>query len=301
MARSDLRSFITVHDGMPDHPKIGGLSDRAFRLLVESWCWCSRHKTDGVITGKQWRKSGTPKSRKELTDAGLVSIAKDRFVMHDYLKHQPSKLDAEERSDQKRKAVSLANHNRWHEARGLINPECEHCPHEDSQTDHRCDSSEITGEITERSQNLTEVEEEVEEEIDGPTVGAALVANAPDNGPAPAGPGSVDAHAFVRNRIGDHITFGTKNSLAFQVQKLRGEHIDDATIGDALDRWLQRTGVGPGILPSLVDDIRKEARGATSRAPVVGPAVNAVDARVAELLADTAFAPPALRALPGGA
>lgn len=131
-------------------------------------------------------------------------------------------------------------------------------------------------------------------------MGAALVGDARENGPAPSGPGAVDAMTFVASRIGEHITTGTRTSLAFQVQKLRREHVADTEIGEALVRWLQRTGVGPGILPSLIDDIRKEARGATTRPPTVGPAVNGTDAHFAALLAGTNGGPQ-LRALPGGA
>ena len=44
---ADRRTYITVHDGMPEHPKVDALSDKAFRALVGLWCWCSRNLTDG--------------------------------------------------------------------------------------------------------------------------------------------------------------------------------------------------------------------------------------------------------------
>lgn len=44
MPRDD-RTYITVHDGMPDHPKIEGLSDAAFRWLFRAMLTSS----DGVI------------------------------------------------------------------------------------------------------------------------------------------------------------------------------------------------------------------------------------------------------------
>lgn len=87
----DPRTYINVHDGMPDHPKIEGLSDAAFRLLVTSWCWSSRQLTDGRIPATSWAKRGTAKARRELVDAGLAEVGDDGAVqMHDYLEHQRS-------------------------------------------------------------------------------------------------------------------------------------------------------------------------------------------------------------------
>jgi hypothetical protein len=124
---TDARTYIRVHDGMPDHPKVESLSDRAFRLLIQTWCWCSRHLTDGVIPRQIWERRGTPKTRNELVTAGLVSIANDRIVMHDYLEHQRSADQVAEIRSAKRRASSLGNHNRWHKARGILDPTCQHC------------------------------------------------------------------------------------------------------------------------------------------------------------------------------
>lgn len=87
MAR-DERTFIMLHDGMPDHPKVDGLSDAAFRLLVATWCWCSRHLTDGHVPAATWAKRATPKVRKELLDAGLAEPTDSGVYMHDYTNHQ---------------------------------------------------------------------------------------------------------------------------------------------------------------------------------------------------------------------
>lgn len=99
----DTRTYITVHDGMPEHPKIEGLSDGAFRALVEAWCWCSRNQTDGLITAASWRKRGTPAARKELAAAGLVETRGDGVYMHDYTLHQRT---ADEIAEQRAKKAS---------------------------------------------------------------------------------------------------------------------------------------------------------------------------------------------------
>ena len=95
MARDD-RTYITVHDGMPEHPKVEALSDRAFRVLIDLWCWCSRTLSDGVIPEAVWlKRTGTAKVRKELL-ASLVDVVDGEYVMHDYLAHQRSRAQVEE-------------------------------------------------------------------------------------------------------------------------------------------------------------------------------------------------------------
>lgn len=94
MARDD-RTYITVHDGMPEHPKVEALSDRAFRVLIDLWCWCSRQLNDGVIPEAVWlKRTGSAKVRKELL-AALVDVVDGQYVMHDYLEHQRSRAQVE--------------------------------------------------------------------------------------------------------------------------------------------------------------------------------------------------------------
>lgn len=100
----DTRPFITVHDGMPDHPKIEGLSDAAFRLLVTTWCWCNRNRTDGMVKEASWSKRGTPKARRELIAAGLAAEVEDGVQMHDYLEHQRSAAEIDELAEKRREA-----------------------------------------------------------------------------------------------------------------------------------------------------------------------------------------------------
>ena len=126
-SEKDERTYIRVHDGMPDHPKVEALSDKAFRLLIATWCWCSRHLTDGRVPLAVWRKRGTPKARRELVDAGLVEMHDDHVMMHDYLDHQRSAEEVAERKAAKRRAGALGNHNRWHVPRGVYDEQCPVC------------------------------------------------------------------------------------------------------------------------------------------------------------------------------
>lgn len=103
----DDRTYIKVHDGMPDHPKIDGLSDGAFRLLVTMWCWCSRHLTDGRVPTATWIKRNSKKFRQELLETGLAAEIDGGVVMHDYLEHQRSAAEVADLRDKRRSAGSL--------------------------------------------------------------------------------------------------------------------------------------------------------------------------------------------------
>jgi hypothetical protein len=109
--------YVRIDVLMPEHPKIEGLSDGAFRVLVELWCYCGRNRTDGVVSEKRWKATGTPRARSELVKAGLAEPRHgEGCVMHDFTGpdgHQRSKAEIEElaaiRSDSGRKAANA----RW--------------------------------------------------------------------------------------------------------------------------------------------------------------------------------------------
>lgn len=102
----DPRTYITLHDGMPEHHKIEALSDRAFRSLIDLWCWCSRNLTDGQVPESVWLKRTTAKVRGEL----LVALAEPRgegIFMRDYLEHQRSKQEVLDLRAKRARAGSL--------------------------------------------------------------------------------------------------------------------------------------------------------------------------------------------------
>lgn len=127
MPRDD-RLWIRLHDGMPDHPKIEGLSDKAFRLLISTWCWCSRNRTDGHVVVASWTKRGTPAARRELIAAGLVEDdLAGGVIVHDWDDWQRTAEQIEEFKQRKRDAGAHGAHERWHVKRGLRDPSCEYC------------------------------------------------------------------------------------------------------------------------------------------------------------------------------
>lgn len=109
---ADKRTYVTLHDGMPDHPKIGALSDKAFRVWIELLCWCSRHRTDGKITKAWFEKVATPKVRQELLGA-VIDQTEDSYEIHDYLKHQRSAEEIDELSKKRSEIGKKGASKRW--------------------------------------------------------------------------------------------------------------------------------------------------------------------------------------------
>lgn len=104
MARPNWE-YIRVDVLLPEHPKIEGLSDKAFRALIELWCYCGRQRTDGIVTEKQW-KAWPPKVREELLKTGLAEsmVISSGVVMHGYLDHQRSREQIDELSAKRAEA-----------------------------------------------------------------------------------------------------------------------------------------------------------------------------------------------------
>lgn len=156
----DTRTYIRLHDGMPDHPKIAGLSDAAFRLQVEALCYCSRYLTDGHLPAAILRKLGTEDALAELIDAGLIDVDGDRHTMHDYLSHQRSADEVRAYSEMKSGAGHRGNHQRWHVERNQPAADCPECLAE-SQKSSQVRSQQRSQTDRKRSQS-TEAETETE-------------------------------------------------------------------------------------------------------------------------------------------
>lgn len=175
---ADDRTYIRVHDGLDEHPKVEPLSDGAFRLLLTCWFYCSRNRTDGQITQAVWKKRGTPKTRRELIDAGLVKDYADRVEMHDYTEHQRTaeeiRLLREVRGDN----GSFGNHVRWHVVRRKPKKDCEHC-----ESDRKAIASAIAnGSQTDRKP-VASTEAEAEAEESSSVRGVSHVSSDPGDDP----------------------------------------------------------------------------------------------------------------------
>jgi hypothetical protein len=105
MAEKDKRTYVKVHDGLPDHPKIIEAGGEAGWLYICGLAYASRQLTDGVIPKRLVRRL-TDGSNPEANASALVRVglwhngehncpkcpqaSPDSYVVHDYLDHQRS-------------------------------------------------------------------------------------------------------------------------------------------------------------------------------------------------------------------
>jgi hypothetical protein len=98
-------AWIKIDDSFPDHPKVVGLSDKAFRVHISGLCYCGRYLTDGFIPMQIAARFADEDMAilSDLVTAGLwrEDLPNNGFVIHDYLTHQTSK----EQVENKRKAL----------------------------------------------------------------------------------------------------------------------------------------------------------------------------------------------------
>lgn len=100
------RLFFKLHSGFSEHPKTVGLSDKAFRHLIELWLYCHRNMTDGNVPKGQISRALTTKTRRELIEAEFLIEGPESFEMHDYLRHQMSANDVENLKNKRKMAGS---------------------------------------------------------------------------------------------------------------------------------------------------------------------------------------------------
>ncbi len=96
-------TWAKLDDAFPEHQRIIGLTDRAFRLHVASICMSARKLTDGHIGVHDQRvllaltKANT-KHISELQDAGVWEAnGNEGYVIRDYLDYNPPADTVKER------------------------------------------------------------------------------------------------------------------------------------------------------------------------------------------------------------
>jgi hypothetical protein len=96
--------YIRVDVLLPDHEKLDGLPAAAKWTLIELWCWCGQHRTDGFVRDAKWKTFGTPAVRRQLAERGLADRADGGWVMHDFIGpdgHQRSRAEIDELSERR--------------------------------------------------------------------------------------------------------------------------------------------------------------------------------------------------------
>jgi len=98
-------AWVRIHDGALTHPKLVGLSDKAFRLWVWGLCYCQMHLTDGVIPA-----AAIPPPARTATVLTLAKLwdAKDDggFTVHDYLDWNDSKAYVTKRRTEAKERIA---------------------------------------------------------------------------------------------------------------------------------------------------------------------------------------------------
>lgn len=128
----DTRPYITISNELFRHPKFRRLSDKAKLWLLELWAYCNEYRTDGFVDVHILNEKGAKITAELMVNFVETTADNDMFYMHDYLDHQPSRKEIEDRIQEKRSRAStggkLSAHNRHHVKKGIVNPDCELCP-----------------------------------------------------------------------------------------------------------------------------------------------------------------------------
>lgn len=113
---TDRRTYVRIHDGLPDHPKIAEVGGMAAWLYVSGLCYSSRLLTDGIIPARMVaRLTDLPDVEalaSRLLEANLWHRAQhdckdcpqgigDVYIVHDYLDHQRSAAEVRELSEKR--------------------------------------------------------------------------------------------------------------------------------------------------------------------------------------------------------
>jgi hypothetical protein len=106
--------WLRLDDAFGDHPKIAGLSDRAFRAHVLGLLYCARYLTDGQVPKA---KGPTARIASELERAGLWSSTKRGWVIHDFLDYNPSRSETLAKRETKSIAGAKGAAVRWQRPR----------------------------------------------------------------------------------------------------------------------------------------------------------------------------------------
>lgn len=107
---TDRRYFISVETDFFDHPKTLAIGPQLAFAVLASWAYCHKQLTDGVLPA-QAAKQILPlkRDRDRLVKHGWWEETRGGYAVHDYLKHQPSRVLMRRKSDAARNAAGI----RW--------------------------------------------------------------------------------------------------------------------------------------------------------------------------------------------
>src|SRR5688572_22885941 len=93
-------TWVKIDDAMPGNPKVKGCGLPARWAYIASICYAGRYKTNGKIPRSALADvQATPKIADELVAAGLWEPIPEGWLIHDFLKYNRSKEQAERISE----------------------------------------------------------------------------------------------------------------------------------------------------------------------------------------------------------
>ena len=119
-------TWVRIDDSFPNHPKIIGLSDGAFRLYITALCYSNAYLTDGIVPQKTIKKLSNSRHISALIDANLWEKCGDDIIILGYEEYQFTKEKVE---TERKKAAERMNRSRvLRRTEGATSPEV-HPPH----------------------------------------------------------------------------------------------------------------------------------------------------------------------------
>lgn len=123
--------WFKVDDKLHDHRKTRKAGKAAMGVWVLAGSWAMDHETDGFIPDDVLTRWGSPADARRLVDAGLWREATQKgeqgWKFHDWARFQPSAAVTAAKKAAEQEAGLRGNHKRWHETRGITDPDCEYC------------------------------------------------------------------------------------------------------------------------------------------------------------------------------
>lgn len=114
-------TWVRIDDSFPNHPKIIGLSDGAFRLYITALCYSNAYLTDGIIPQKTVKKLSNMRHISSLVEANLWEICGDDIKILGYEEYQFTKEKVE--TERKKAAERMAKSRELRRTDGVTSPE----------------------------------------------------------------------------------------------------------------------------------------------------------------------------------
>lgn len=233
-------------------PAVEALSPNAERLMTRAIAYCGNAENSGYITAKALKNLGIPAAKARtlellsariLVETGCADLY--QFRSWDYWQKEGNALLKRKKNDAARQAR------------------------------HREAARKQAQMSRDTSRDVTPLEKRREEENSKEFSRNTHVSNGREEEEPRSKPVPVEAWKLIREIIPTEHPQAVKTDLALRTNALLKQGIPEPTVRAALELWLTKPNVGPGILPSLVSEIIKSAaplHAVPNGHPQLGPA-----------------------------